>query len=97
MMSYREMRWPGTGEWQVGCHIVYYTGNDHKIHLQRPEFILNKQLKPTVIGYLPQANRVMLIKLTGKPLNVNIIHVYDPTSYKSEDEIKDFCAQKSNE
>ena len=41
-------------------------------------------------GYWPVSDRILLVKLEGKPMNINIIQVYAPTPASSDEDIDAF-------
>lgn len=43
-----------------------------------------------MIGYIAISDRVILVKLAGKLININIIQVYAPTTDHSEEEFDEF-------
>ena len=52
--------------------------------------ILNRKLVNSVIGYFPKNDRMISIRLQGKPTNLTIIQVYAPTTEAEEAIIDDF-------
>ena len=44
----------------------------------------------SVLGYCVLSDRILLVRIHGKPFNLSIIQVYAPTSASSEEEIEDF-------
>ena len=44
----------------------------------------------SVLGYCAPSDRILLVRIHGKPFNLSIIQVYAPTSASSEEEIEDF-------
>ena len=43
-----------------------------------------------LIGYWPISDCIIMMKLQGKPFNINIIQVYSPTKDSTEEELEDF-------
>ena len=52
--------------------------------------LLSKVVLKSVFGYCALSDRILLVKIHGKPFNLSIIQVYAPTSASSEEEIEDF-------
>ena len=52
--------------------------------------MLFKSLKPCLIGYWAISERVLLVRVKGKPFNLCIIQVYAPTSKHDEEEVGRF-------
>ena len=44
----------------------------------------------SVLGYCALSDRILLVRIHGKPFNLSIIQVYAPTSASSEEKIADF-------
>lgn len=90
IMGISEMRWPGSGEYQIDEYTIYYSGNEDAHHWNDVGVIIKKEFKLAVITYIPHSDRVMMLKLRGHPFDLNIIQVYAPTSEKSDDIIEQF-------
>ena len=54
---------------------------------------MKKELAQSIIGYWTISDRVMVTKLKGTPVNINIIEAYAPTSTSSEAELDTFYDQ----
>ena len=52
--------------------------------------LLDEQRPKCLIGYWTISDRIMLVKLKGKPFDNSIIQVYAPTADKSEEEHEQF-------
>lgn len=50
-VSLSEMRYPGSGECNVGEHKIYYLGNSSKRHKNGVGIIFNNSAQMAVIGY----------------------------------------------
>jgi len=55
--------------------------------------LLDEECVKCVQGYWQLSERVLLVKLEGKPINLSIIVVYAPTSDSEEAEIDEFYEQ----
>uniref|UniRef100_A0A8D8ZLR6 Craniofacial development protein 2 n=1 Tax=Cacopsylla melanoneura TaxID=428564 RepID=A0A8D8ZLR6_9HEMI len=85
-----EMRWPGTGSVNIQDHQVFYSGTDNGKHEYGVGLILTKEIAKCVDNFIPVSCRVMLVQIKAKPVDLNIIQVYAPTSDATEEEIEDF-------
>ena len=47
----------------------------------------SKAVSQTDMGYHAMSDRILLVKIHGKPFNLSIIQVYAPTSASPEEEI----------
>ena len=52
--------------------------------------MVNKNTNKTVLGYWPVSDRIIMLKIQGKPFHIAIVQVYAPTSASTDDEIDEF-------
>ena len=52
--------------------------------------MLDQDMAKMVKGYWTLSDRVLLLKIAGKPLDINIIQIYAPTSTSSNEDIEKF-------
>ena len=91
ILGLSEIRWTGGGKITSENTTIIYSGGDS--HLRGVGFILNKDVAAALIGYWALSDRVLLIKIKGRPFNVCIIQAYAPTADSSEEDIEDFYGQ----
>uniref|UniRef100_A0A8D9EV91 Craniofacial development protein 2 n=1 Tax=Cacopsylla melanoneura TaxID=428564 RepID=A0A8D9EV91_9HEMI len=82
-----EMRWPGSGSMNTHDHQVYFSGTDNNKHEKGVGIILTKKMAACVTNFIPISDRVMLLQLKGRPVDINIVQVYAPTADKKDEEI----------
>ena len=87
-MGMCEVRWTGAGFITSDEYTVIYSGG-HK-HERGVGILLDEQRSKCLIGYWTISDRIMLVKLKGKPFDISIIQVYAPTANKSEEEHEQF-------
>ena len=79
-----EIRWQGEGHFQSGDSTVIFSGG---VRGQGGvAVILNKKLRGSMISYNPVSERILVVRLAMRPVNVTVIQVYAPTSTHSEEE-----------
>ena len=83
-----ETRWTGSGEFHSDDFKVLYSGG--QTHERGVAVILNKQGANSLLGWWPLSDRVMLVKLKGKQIDIVIIQVYAPTTANNEEDIEEF-------
>ncbi|XP_037787797.1 craniofacial development protein 2-like [Penaeus monodon] len=83
-----ETRWTGSGEFNSDNFRVLYSGGVK--HEQGVAMILDKENAKSLLGWWALSDRVMLIKLKGKQIDLSIIQVYAPTTASGEEEIDEF-------
>jgi len=91
-MGVSEMRWTGRGKYSMARHKIYYSGNDEPMHWRGVGFIVTNQTDTAVRNFVPQSDRIAILQLYAKDVNINFIQVYAPTAGSSEDEIETFYA-----
>uniref|UniRef100_A0A8D8VHS4 Craniofacial development protein 2 n=2 Tax=Cacopsylla melanoneura TaxID=428564 RepID=A0A8D8VHS4_9HEMI len=82
-----EMRWPGTGSINIQEHQIYYSGTDNDRHEKGVGVIVTKNMARCVTNFIPVSDRVMLLQMNARPVNINIVQVYAPTADKDDEEI----------
>ena len=89
IMGVSEVRWTGAGSIELsdgGC--ILYSGGDSHIH--GVGVMLSRTVSRSLVGYYAVSERVMLVRLKGKPFDICIIQVYAPTSDYEEEQVEDF-------
>ena len=89
IMGLAEVRWLQSGKIVCNDHTLIYSGHK-KYHKHGVGLLLSKVVSKTVLGYCALSDRILLVRIHGKPFNLSIIQVYAPTSASSEEEIEDF-------
>ncbi|XP_060520784.1 craniofacial development protein 2-like [Cylas formicarius] len=88
-----EVRWPGSGMVKSGGKVFYYSGDNANRNQHGVGILMNENLQKSMKCFVPISERVALVQILGKPLNINIIQVYAPTADKPEQEVEDFYKQ----
>ncbi|XP_037784698.1 craniofacial development protein 2-like [Penaeus monodon] len=83
-----ETKWTGSGEFNSDNFRVLYSGGVK--HERGVAMILGRESAKSLLGWWALSDRVMLIKLKGKQMDLSIIQVYAPTTASSEEEIDEF-------
>ena len=53
--------------------------------------MVNKRVQNAVLGCNLKNDRIISVRLQGKPFNITVIQVYAPTSNAEEAEVEQFC------
>lgn len=93
MMGVCETRWPDSTNFNSDDYAIYTSGTHDGSHRNGVAVILNKSLNNSVRNFVPLSDRVMLLQLTTKPVNLNIIQVYAPTTDHDDNEVETFYHQ----
>ena len=83
-----EVRWSGEGLFNCGDHTIIYCGKDGG--QSGVAIALNKHFAAALKSYNTISDRLVMIKLNTKPVTLNIIQAYAPTSASTEDDIEQF-------
>jgi exonuclease III len=84
-----EMRWIGKGYFQSGKYRIYYSGHE-ELRKNGVAFIVGQDMANSVLGYNPVNDRILMMRLQGKPVNITLIQVYAPTAADEEEEHERF-------
>ncbi|GFS07336.1 craniofacial development protein 2-like [Elysia marginata] len=84
-MELSEVRWKVAGKITSGKHEFIYSGG---LESERGVgIVLDQNVRKAVKVYWALSDRVLLVKIAGKPLDLNII--YAPTTCSSEEDIEE--------
>jgi hypothetical protein len=86
-----ELHWIGSGEFVSGEYTLYFSGNE-KLKRNGVAFMANKRISSCVVNPKYISDRVMTIRIKGKPLNVTVILLYAPTTDATKQDIEQFYA-----
>lgn len=88
ILGISEMRWKNSGERREGDHLIIYSGGER--HARGVGFVLDKEHARAVKGFMAFSDRVILLKISSKPLDYNIIQVYAPTTESTKEDLEKF-------
>ena len=74
-----ELKWIGMGEFNLGDHCVYYCGQE-SLRRNGVATIVNMRVQNAVLGCNLKNERMISVHFQGKPFNITVIQVYDPTN-----------------
>ena len=81
-----ELKWTAMGGFNSDDHYIYYCGQE-SLRRNGVAIILNKRVQNAVLGCNLKNDRMISVRLQGKPFNVTVIQVYAPTSNTEEAEV----------
>lgn len=90
IMGISEMRWPAAGTMNVDEHSVFYSGTQDGTHQKGVGIIVTNKIAYSVTNFTPISERVMLIQMNARPVNLNIVQVYAPTTDGTDEEVVEF-------
>ena len=89
ILGISELKWTGMGEFNSDDHYIYYCGQE-SLRRNGVVFMINKRVQNAVLGCYLKNDRVISVRLQGKPFNITAIRVYAPTSNTEEAEVEWF-------
>ena len=75
------------GEFHSDDHYIYYYGKE-SLGRNGIALIVNTTVQIAVLGYNLKNDKMILVHFKGKPFNITVIQVYDPTSNAGEYEVE---------
>ena len=89
ILGISKLRWTGMGEFNSDDHYIYYCGQE-SLRRNGVAIIVKKRVQNSVLGCNLKNNRMISVRLQGKPFNIMVIQVYAPTSNAEEAEVEQF-------
>ena len=89
ILGISELKWTGMGEFNSDNHYIYYCGQE-SLRRNGVAIIVNKRVHNAVFGCSFKNDRMISVRLQGKPFNVTVIQVFAPTSNAEEAEVERF-------
>ena len=84
-----ELKWTGMGEFNSDDHYIYYCGQK-SLRRNGVAIMVNKRVQNAVLGCNLKNDRMISVRLQGKPFNITVIQVYALTSNAEEAEVERF-------
>ena len=85
ILGINELKWTGMGEFNSDDHYIYYCGQE-SLRRNGVAIMVNKGVQNAVLGCNLKNDRMISVRLQGKPFNITVIQVYAPTSNAEEAE-----------
>ena len=83
-----ETRWKNAGISTLDdCKFIHSGGQKHE---RGVGLLLDEEISKCLLGYWTISDRVMLVKIKGRPVNIAIVQIYAPTSESDEEDIGQF-------
>uniref|UniRef100_W5NH99 Endonuclease/exonuclease/phosphatase domain-containing protein n=1 Tax=Lepisosteus oculatus TaxID=7918 RepID=W5NH99_LEPOC len=92
LLGISELHWKDNGHLKLDDFSVYYSGHQ-ELRRNGVALIAHKNIAHAVESYTTISDRIMDIRIRGKPLNVTVLQVYAPTTDAPEDEREQFYAK----
>ena len=79
ILGISELKWTGMGEFNSDEHHIYYCGQE-SLRRNGVAIMVNKRGQNAVLGCNLKNDRMISVRLQGKPFSITAIQVYAPTS-----------------
>ena len=83
ILGISKLKWTGMGEFNSDDNYIYYCGQE-SIRRNGVAIMVNKRVRNAVLGCNLKNDRMISVRFQGKPFNITVIQVYDPTSNAEE-------------
>ena len=89
ILGIRELKWTEMGELNSDDHYIYSCGQE-SLKRNGVAIMVNKRVQNAVLGCNLKNDRMISVRLQGKPFSITVIQVYAPTSNTEEAEVEQF-------
>ena len=89
ILGISELKCTVMGEFNSDDHYIYYCGQE-SLRRNGVAIIVNKRVRSTIFGCNLKNDKMISVHFQGKPFNIMVIQVYDPTNNAEEAEVKRF-------
>ena len=86
ILGISELKWTGMGEFNSDDHYIYYCGQEC-LRRNGVAIMVNKRARNAVLGCNLKNDRMISVRLQGKPFNITVIQDYVPVSKAAEADI----------
>ena len=89
ILGISELKWTGMGELNSDDHYIYYCGQE-SLRRNGVAIVVNERVQNAVLGCNLKNDRMISVRLQGKPFNITVMQAYAPTSKAKEVEVEQF-------
>ena len=89
ILGISELKCTGMGEFNSDDHYIYYCGQE-SIRRNGVAIMVSKRVRNAVLVCSLKNDRMISVRLKGKPFNITVIQVYAPTNNAEEAEVEQF-------
>ena len=89
ILGISELKWIGMGEFNSDDHYIYYCGQE-SLRRNGVAIMVNRRVRKAVLGCNLKNDRMISVRLQGKPFNITVIQVCVPTSNAEDAEVEQF-------
>ena len=89
ILGISNLKWTEMGEFNSDDHYIYYCGQE-SLRRNGVAIMVKKRVQNTVLGCNLKNDRMISVRLQGKPFNITVNQIYAPTSNTEETEVEWF-------
>ena len=89
ILGLSELKRTGMAEFNSDDHYIYYCGQE-SLRRNGVAIMVNQRVQNEVLGCNLKNDRMISVRLQGKPFHITVIQVYAPTSDAEEAEVEQF-------
>ena len=89
ILEISELKRTGMGEFNSDDHYIYYYGQE-SLRRNGIAIMVNKKVQNAELGCNLKNDKMISVRLQGKPFNITVMQVYAPTSNAEEAEVERF-------
>ena len=89
ILGISELKWTGVVEFNSDDHYIYYCGQEY-LRRNGVAIMVKRRVQYAVLWCNLKNNKMIFVRLQGKPFNITVIQVYAPTSNAEEAEVEWF-------
>ena len=87
ILGISELKWTGMVEFNSDDHYIYYCRQE-SLRRNGVAIKVNKKVQNAVLGLNLKNNRMISVHFQGKPFNITVIQVHEPTSNAEQAEVE---------
>ena len=89
ILGISELKWTEMGDFNSDDHYIYYCRQE-SLRRNGVAIMVNKRVQNAILGCNLKNDRMISVRLQGKPFKITDIQVYAPTSNAEEAELNGF-------
>ena len=89
ILGISKLKCTGMGEFNSDDHYIYYCGQE-SLRRNGVAIMVNKRVQNALLGCNLKNDKMISVRLQGKPFNITVIQAYAPTSNTEVAEIERF-------
>ena len=89
ILGISKLKWTGMGEFNSDDLYIYYCGQE-SLRRNGVAIMVNKRVRNALLGFDLKNDRMISVRLQGKPFSITVIQVCAPTTNAKEAEVEQF-------